>query len=167
MGIPAATPVTIPLPEPTVANVVLLLLQVPPPASLKVTVAPAHTTPVPVIPAGRGFTVTTLIAVAMPQILVAVYFIVSVPVPAAVTTPVEEPIVAVVGVTEVQTPPPAPSLRVIVAARHMFPGCNQFAFLVTLYMVFIAVISYTVFLCPAGIYIFLFQLIFIFFPFLR
>ena len=46
--VPAETPVTIPVDEPTVATAVLLLLQWPPAVeSFKVTVAPAQTLPVP------------------------------------------------------------------------------------------------------------------------
>jgi hypothetical protein len=56
--VPAATPLTVPDPEPTVACAVLLLLQVPPAVpSLKVVVKPTHTLVVPVIAAGTGLTV--------------------------------------------------------------------------------------------------------------
>jgi hypothetical protein len=65
VAVPAATPVTIPV-EPTVAIVVLLLLHVPAlVASAKPVVNPVHTTFVPVIAAGNGFTVT--VAVTLPQ----------------------------------------------------------------------------------------------------
>jgi hypothetical protein len=58
-GLPAETPVTTPLDEPAAANVVLLLLHVPPVVtSLNVTEEPAQTTVVPDIDAGNGFTVT-------------------------------------------------------------------------------------------------------------
>jgi hypothetical protein len=52
---PAATPVTIPA-DPTVAIPVLLLLHIPPPASLKVVVEPIHTCVTPVIGEGDEFT---------------------------------------------------------------------------------------------------------------
>ena len=54
--VPADTPVTTPVPDPIVATAVLLLVQVPPPASLSVVVSPAHTFVVPLIAAGSGFT---------------------------------------------------------------------------------------------------------------
>ena len=62
--VPADTPVTTPVPEPTVALLVLLLLQVPPVvASVNAVVKPAHTLVVPVIEAGNGFTVTVIVGV--------------------------------------------------------------------------------------------------------
>ena len=59
---PADTPVTTPVPGTTVATVVVLLLHVPPPTSLKVVVDPTHTDTVPVIEDGNGLTVTTVVA---------------------------------------------------------------------------------------------------------
>ena len=56
---PDETPVTTPVEDTTVAIPVLPLVHVPPPASLKVVVNPAHTVPVPVMDVGNGFTVTT------------------------------------------------------------------------------------------------------------
>ena len=56
---PAATPVTIPVEAPTVANAVLLLVQVEVPvASVSVVVKPTHTLFEPPIEAGNGLTVT-------------------------------------------------------------------------------------------------------------
>ena len=56
MAVPAATPVTIPLPS-TVATLVLPLLHVPvPPALNKVVVPPAHNVEVPVMALGAPFT---------------------------------------------------------------------------------------------------------------
>ena len=55
--VPADTPVTTPVPE-TVATMVVLLFQVPPPPSLNVVVKPTHTDIVPDIADGSGFTVT-------------------------------------------------------------------------------------------------------------
>jgi hypothetical protein len=63
--VPADTPVTMPV-VPTVATDVLLLLHVPPPEPTSVVVAPTHTELVPVIP-GSGFTVTTAVAVHVPN----------------------------------------------------------------------------------------------------
>jgi hypothetical protein len=53
-----AAPVTTPVLEPTVATLVLLLLHVPPPASLKFVVNPAQTDRVPVIVLGNESTLT-------------------------------------------------------------------------------------------------------------
>jgi hypothetical protein len=61
-AVPAATPITTPVPEPTVATPVLPLLQVPPLALLlNVVVLPMHTDAVPVIVAGTGFTVMIVV----------------------------------------------------------------------------------------------------------
>ena len=62
VDVPPDLPKTIPVPAPIVATDVLLLLQVPPPASLNAVVKPAQTTVVPVIAEGFGFTVTTVVA---------------------------------------------------------------------------------------------------------
>ena len=72
--VPAATPVTTPVPL-TVAIPGLTLLQVPPAAaSVRLVVVVGHTISPPVIlPAfGDGFTVTTTVAAAVPQLLVTV-----------------------------------------------------------------------------------------------
>ena len=57
--VPALTPLTTPVDDTTVATAVLELLQVPLPSSLSVVVAPRQTVNVPIIPDGKGFTVTT------------------------------------------------------------------------------------------------------------
>jgi len=57
VGVPAETPVTIPVEEPTVASEGLVLLHIPPPDVDKVVVAPSHTIGVPVI-TGAIFTVS-------------------------------------------------------------------------------------------------------------
>ena len=63
VDVPAVTPVTIPDPEPTVA-LALLLLHVPVPvASLSVVVRPTQTFMVPVIAAGNGLIVTTVVLI--------------------------------------------------------------------------------------------------------
>ena len=72
VAVPAVTPVTIP-DMPIVATAVLLLLHVPPVVVLlNVVVAVAQTIAVPVmVPAtGSGLTVTSIVAVAVPQLLV-------------------------------------------------------------------------------------------------
>ena len=60
--VPADTPLTTPVPGATVATVVVLLLQVPPPASLNVVVDPTHTDAVPDIDDGNALTVTIIVA---------------------------------------------------------------------------------------------------------
>ena len=60
IAVPPDTPVTRPVVEPTVATVVRLLLQVPPPGPYNAVTDPVHIVPVPpAIAPGRGFTVTT------------------------------------------------------------------------------------------------------------
>jgi hypothetical protein len=62
--VPAFTPVTTPVAAPTLAMVVLLLVQLPPIVALEsVTFKPIHTLEAPDISAGRGKTVTTLVAI--------------------------------------------------------------------------------------------------------
>ncbi len=58
---PAETPVRTPLEEPTAAKEGLLLDHVPPPASVSVVLAPAHTSVLPNIAPGNGFTVTNCV----------------------------------------------------------------------------------------------------------
>ena len=53
------SPVTIPVVDPIIATLVLLLLQVPPPASLSDVVEPEQTVKVPEIALGNGSTVNT------------------------------------------------------------------------------------------------------------
>jgi hypothetical protein len=58
-AVPAVTPLTTPVPAPTVAIVVAPELHDPPVvASVKAVAAPGHTVSVPVMAAGSGFTVT-------------------------------------------------------------------------------------------------------------
>ena len=64
MVVPAVTPYTEPVVEPTVPTAVLLLLHVPPAVpSVNVVVKPTHTVIVPVITPGNGFTVTTAVMI--------------------------------------------------------------------------------------------------------
>ena len=61
--VPRATPVTMPVPDPTVATPVLLLTQVPPEDPLvNVEVVPMHKLKLPVVVPGDGLTETTLVA---------------------------------------------------------------------------------------------------------
>jgi hypothetical protein len=64
--LPADIPAVKPVDTPTVAMAVLLLLQAPPPPSANSVVEPTHTTGVPVVAAGNGLTVTTVVA-SVPQ----------------------------------------------------------------------------------------------------
>src|ERR1700752_3196741 len=60
--VPATNPVTIPVAEPTLPAVGLLLLHVPPVvASVRVVLPPTHTLAVPLITPGNAFTVTTVV----------------------------------------------------------------------------------------------------------
>jgi len=117
VAVPAATPVKIPLLAPIVAIAVLLLLHVPPPASLKVEVVgldPPHTNVVPVIAAGFELTVNTAVDVAHP--LPRLYVIVVLPaVEPGLTTPEVAPTVATPVVLLVQVPPVGDELNVDVA----------------------------------------------------
>jgi hypothetical protein len=70
--LPLPTPVTMPVDVPTVATLVVLLVQVPPVTLLeRVIVDPAQTVAVPVmVPAvGAVLTVTVNVAVAVPQLV--------------------------------------------------------------------------------------------------
>jgi hypothetical protein len=115
--VPAAIAATIPVVEPIVATAVFTDVQTPPlVALLKVVLPEGHTVAVPVIvPAfGEGLTVTTIVAAAVPQLLVTEYDIVVVPAVTPVTIPEDEPIVAIAGVTEDHTPPVVALLNVVV-----------------------------------------------------
>ena len=60
--VPALTPVAIPVAEPIVALSVLALLQVPPPAAVRVVVVPTHVDNVPPIVPADAVTVTSRVA---------------------------------------------------------------------------------------------------------
>ena len=114
VAVPEDTPVTIPVAISIYAMAVLLLLHNPPPASVKVVVAPTHTWALPEIAGGNGLTVTIVVAihpVGNKKVMIVV------PGDMAVTTPVAEPTVATVGDPELQVPPP-PSDNVVVWPGH-------------------------------------------------
>ena len=70
--VPAKRPDTMPL-VPTVATVGTLELHVPPVvASVNATLKPAQTGALPVMEEGSGFTVTTIVTAALPQLFVVV-----------------------------------------------------------------------------------------------
>jgi hypothetical protein len=110
--VPDVTPVTRPV-ESTVALPLLLLLHVPPVvALLKDVVAPIHTLIVPDIADGAVLIVTTLVII---QPVASVYVISEVPADIPVTTPVEEPTVATVGLLLLHVPPDVVFVRLVVA----------------------------------------------------
>jgi hypothetical protein len=106
--VPVATLFTIPVPAPTVATAVLLLVHVPPVGvDTKVDVLPRHIPVVPVMAVGWGFTVT--IAVLKQPVEVSVCVMTVVPALTLVTVPVV-PVpdtVATLVVLLVQGPVPA------------------------------------------------------------
>lgn len=119
MTAPADTPVATPELL-MVAFVISEVLHTPlPVASLKVPAAPVHIVDGPLtVPApDSGLTVSIQVAVAVPQPLVTVYFMVSVPVDTPVTTP-PPVMVAIVLKTLLHTPLPAASVRVTCEATH-------------------------------------------------
>ena len=121
--VPLVTPVTKPEVEFTVATPVLTLLHTPPlAASLSAVVTRPHIDGVPVmVPAlGKGFTVNTFVAAAVPQLLVTVYEIVVVPVDTGVTNPDVELTVATPVLTLLQVPLPAASASSEVAGGQTF-----------------------------------------------
>ena len=63
VAVPRLLPETIPVLRPTVAIVVLLLVHVPPPASVNADVAPRHTLILPVIAPGDETTFTVVVAI--------------------------------------------------------------------------------------------------------
>ena len=118
VGVPAATPVTRPVDELTVAWEVLLLAQVPPVvASDKEIPLPTQTTVLPEMPAG-GPTVTDLVAATQPGV---VNMMLVVPVPTPVTTPLET--VAMVGLLLVHAPtvPVSERVRLVPVQRPLKP----------------------------------------------
>jgi len=116
---PDETPVTTPVAL-MVAAAGLLLLHTPPDtASVRVMFRPMHTLagPLMVPPTGEGFTVTALVAVAVPHLLVTEYVMVAGPPLTPVTTPVA-PTLATAALLELHTPPAAASVRVLVVPWH-------------------------------------------------
>jgi len=113
------TPITIPDEEPTVATVVVLLVQWPPVvASVNVVEAVPHTWNVPAIDAGAGTVFTDKSAVVL-QPVGNLYVIVVVPLITPVTIPVEEPTVATEVVLLVQVPPGEASVSATVAPSQI------------------------------------------------
>ena len=110
--LPPEYPVTIPVDEPTSAMDGLLLLHVPPDvASLSVVVRPWHISLMPVIAAGKGYTVSMVVII---HPVGKVYVTVEVPAERPVAMPVPEPIVATDVLLLAHVPPPG-SNKVVVA----------------------------------------------------
>ena len=93
----------------------LPLAHVPPPASLNVSFDPIQTVVTPEMPNGSGFTIAVS---CMVQPFAPVKVIVVVPCPIPVIKPVDEPMVAILLFSLVQTPPLDVSLTVNVLATH-------------------------------------------------
>lgn len=115
---PAATPVTTPVEEPTVAIDPLPLLHVPPAvASVRLDVEPAHASVVPEIPTGNGLTVIGVVVI---QPVPIVYVIVALPVATPVTTPPVLTIAVAISLL-LHAPPAVASVTLVVKPRHTFP----------------------------------------------
>ena len=115
VDVPADRPVTNPDDEPTMAAVVLLLLQVPPPVpSLSGVALPTHTLSAPVIATGKALTVIVLTA---KHPVVSTYVMVAVPLLIPLIIPVVPPTETLV-LLLVHVPPAMPSLRVVDDPLH-------------------------------------------------
>jgi hypothetical protein len=115
-NVPAATPVTIPVPEPTVANEALLLLHVLlPEPFVKVVVNPTHTFGVPLLAEGVGFTVDETVLM---HPVAMVYVQTHTPFDTPVAIPVVAPIVAIPVLLLLQVPPPVALAKVVVEPVH-------------------------------------------------
>lgn len=114
--VPALMPVT--MPPDTVAFVLLALHRPPVTGSVSVIVAPIHTSAGPLMaPAkGSGLMVINDVVVAVPQAVVTVYEIMSVPAATPVTRPVDDTVA--LALSALHTPPGAVALSVIVAPSH-------------------------------------------------
>ena len=111
-----STPVTIPVPEPTVASEALLLLHVLLPEPLvNVVVNPTHTFGVPPIAVGVGFTVDVTVLIHPVAI---VYVQTHTPFDTPVAIPVAAPIVAIPVLLLLQVPPPVALAKVVVEPVH-------------------------------------------------
>lgn len=121
VAVPAATPVTSPLNEPTVAIPVAELLHIPPPlTSARVVIPPTQTVAVPVIGAGDGFTVIVLETLHPDN---GKQIIVTVPTATPVTIPLKLPTVAIAD-PELDHVPPVAHVNVIELPAHTVPGPN-------------------------------------------
>ena len=109
VAVPPVTPQTLPVEEPTVAILVLLLLHVPPDGlELSVLQTPLHIDAVPVIAAGVALTVTVAVADADEEQADTEYVITVVPGATEVTIPEVDPIVATDVLLLLHVPPAVP-----------------------------------------------------------
>ena len=103
--IPDETPYTRPVGS-IVAMEVLRLVHVPPAvAQYTFVVLPTQADETPVILAGRLFTVTTVVEIAVPQVKLTEYVSITVPAETPFNTPVRESTDAIIEFAECQTPP--------------------------------------------------------------
>ena len=110
--VPGDIPETRPVPDPTRATTVLLLVQVPPAdALLKSVVLPKQIFVLPEIAEGNALTTTVVVAA---QPVPIEYSITDVPVAKPLTKPVAEPTVATAVLLLLHTPPAVPSLKAVV-----------------------------------------------------
>lgn len=121
--VPAVSPVAAPVELLMEAMVLLLLIQLPPVEVLvKVPLVPVHNVAGPEsVPADVGApTVTTKLATDVPQLLVTVYCMVSIPAVIPPTTPVLS--ASALPLVALQVPPVAVVERVIPEPTHTLPG---------------------------------------------
>jgi hypothetical protein len=110
--VPAAIPFTTPVVLFTVPTAVLELLQVPPVAAIaRVVVVPVHTVALPVIGAGAALTVSTRVTL---QPVGNSYTMVTIPDATPVTTPEDEPTIAIEVLLLLHAPPGVALLSAVV-----------------------------------------------------
>ena len=118
---PAKTPVTIPVDDPTEAMPVNADVHVPPPAtSLNVVVVPGHTEAVPEIGSGNESTTTPLVSIH--PVLSEVNVIVAVPSAMPLMMPVPISAAAMIGSLLVQYPPTELSASVTIDPAQIWVG---------------------------------------------
>lgn len=111
---PAATPVTTPDVEPTVAIDALLVSHVPPETGSPNVIVPPTPTVVGPDMGASGLTVNVMVAILVPTM----YVMVQVPAEIALTIPVEEPTIATEVLLLLQWPPAVESASVLVLPAH-------------------------------------------------
>ena len=116
---PPATPVTTPVALPAEAVADALLHAPPAEVVARVVIAPRHKFREPVMPAGKGFTVTALVT---SHPAPSEYVIVTAPVTNPLTTPVVAPTDASTGLLLLHAPPAVVLLSVILSLRHTPPA---------------------------------------------
>ena len=117
--VPGVTPSSNPDIDPTEATVVVPLVHTPPDVALvNGVVEPTHTVVAPVIGAGEGFTVTTVVAKHPEPVR---YVIVGDPAATPLTTPEPDPTEASKGLLLLQLPPVVASDKVVLCPTHTVP----------------------------------------------